>query len=221
MNQIDTPLPAAELDPLDLAALLCSRVCHDIIGPVFAVTSGLEFMADFDEPAMRDETMAMIQRSARVAAAKLEFSRLAFGAGGSAGAEIDLTLAGTVARNYLEGEKQTLDWQAPLATLPKNRVKLLLNLMLVAVQTIPRGGVVVIRVEGAGTDSTFRLTATGPAARIPAGTEDLVALNFQGLPDARQIQPIYTGLLARESGMRLALAKEGEAVVITAGSSAP
>ena len=81
MNEIDTPLPAAELDPLDLAALLCSRVCHDIIGPVFAMSSGLELIADFDDPDMRDEAMEMIQRSVRSANAKLMFSRLAFGAG--------------------------------------------------------------------------------------------------------------------------------------------
>lgn len=221
MNQIDTPLTAAELDPLDLAALLCSRICHDLIGPVFAMSSGLELIADFDDAEMRDEAMAMIQRSVRGANAKLMFSRLAFGAGGSAGAEIDLATAGEVARDYLEGEKQTLEWHVPQATLPKNRVKLLLNLLLVAVQAIPRGGVVSIVAEGAGAESSFRLTSTGPAARIPADIESLVELRHEGLPSAREIQPIYTGLLARETGMRLAFAKEGEAVIITAGSIAP
>ncbi len=221
MNQIDTSLPAAELDPLDLAALLCSRVCHDIIGPVFAMSSGLELIADFDDADMRDEAMEMIQRSVRSANAKLMFSRLAFGAGGSAGAEIDLATAAEVARNYLEGEKQTLEWQAPPATLPKNRVKLLLNLLLVAVQAIPRGGVVSVSVAGAGAESSFRLVSTGPAARIPTDVEALVAMRYEGLPSAREIQPIYTGLLARETGMRLAFVKEGEAVIITAGLTAP
>ena len=109
----------------------------------------------------------------------------------------------------------------PQLTLPKNRVKLLLNLLLVAAQAIPRGGVIPIATEGAGMESAFRLTSTGPAARIPTDIESLVALRYEGLPSAREIQPIYAGLLARETGMRLAFVKEGEAVHITADPIAP
>jgi hypothetical protein len=39
--------------PLDLASLLCSRLCHDMLSPVGALTNGLELLADEKDPEMR------------------------------------------------------------------------------------------------------------------------------------------------------------------------
>ena len=81
---------AMELGALDLAALLCSRVCHDIISPVGAIINGLEVLDEDNGEDMRDFAFNLIRKSAAQASAKLQFARLAFGAAGSAGAEIDL-----------------------------------------------------------------------------------------------------------------------------------
>src|SRR5688572_28092210 len=103
-----------KLSDLDLAALLCSRVCHDVISPVGAIANGLEL---FDDPEMDADTketaLDMVRASAKTASAKLKFCRIAFGAAGSAGASIDMSEAGEVARAFVGEEKVKLDWRAP------------------------------------------------------------------------------------------------------------
>src|SRR5277367_3727827 len=116
------------LEPVDLAALLCSRVCHDVISPVGAIVNGLEVLEDEDDPAMREVAIELIKKSAHSASARLQFCRLAFGAAGSVGASIDTGDAEAVARGLLETEKTALHWKAQRTFLPKNKVKLLLNL---------------------------------------------------------------------------------------------
>ena len=136
------------LGPLDLAAMLCSRVCHDVISPVGAIVNGLEVLEDDSDPSMRDVAFELIKKSAASASARLQFCRLAFGAAGSAGASIDTGDAEAVARGLLETEKTSIDWKAPRRLLSKNNVKLLFNLAQIAAATIPRGGVVEVQVEG-------------------------------------------------------------------------
>src|ERR1700733_12413257 len=126
------------LDKLDLTALIASRICHDVISPVGAINNGLEVLEDEQDEDMRKIAMELVKKSARQASAKLQFCRLAFGAAGSAGAEIDTGDAESVARGFIEGEKVTLIWNLPRQLLPKNRVKLLLNLTMIAANAIPR-----------------------------------------------------------------------------------
>src|SRR5215470_15938788 len=133
---------------LELAALISSRICHDVISPVGAIANGLEMLGEEQDDAMREQTMALIRKCARQASAKLQFARLAFGAAGSAGAEIDLRDAERVARDFMQETKQTLDWRGPVATLPKNKVMLLLNLVALGVAALPRGGTVSVDVRG-------------------------------------------------------------------------
>ena len=137
-----------ELEALDLAALLCSRVCHDIISPVGAIINGLEVLDEDNGEEMKTFAFDLIRRSARQASAKLQFARLAFGAAGSAGAEIDLADAEKVATGYMEGEKAQFAFEAPRVLMAKNLVKLLLNLILLANAAVPRGGTIKVSVEG-------------------------------------------------------------------------
>jgi len=58
----DTTAPA-KLSDLDLAALISSRICHDIINPVAAISNGLEMLADDPDPEMREASMDLITNS--------------------------------------------------------------------------------------------------------------------------------------------------------------
>lgn len=208
---------ATELEAHDLAALLCSRVCHDVINPVGAITNGLEVLDDDADEETREFAFELIRKSATQASAKLQFARLAFGAAGSAGAEIDLGDAEKVARGLLALEKPELEWEAPRALLGKNKVKLLLNLLLIAMSAIPRGGTIKVVVAMPPEGATFRFDATGPNARIPASMEKLVPGDIADVTvDAHAIQPYYAGLLARLSQMRVTASIEGETVTILA-----
>jgi histidine phosphotransferase ChpT len=198
---------------LDLAALLCSRVCHDLISPVGAIVNGLEVLEEDKDEETKTFALELIKRSAHQASAKLQFCRLAFGAAGSAGAQIELGDAEKAARGLIEDGKTTIAWNLPRELVPKNRAKLLLNMLVVAVGAIPRGGTLTVEPAGAG----FRVTATGLNARLPPAAADLLGGSPVQPVDAHAIQPVYTGILARDCGLTVSAALEGEAVVVTAG----
>jgi histidine phosphotransferase ChpT len=209
---------AVALDALDLAALLCSRVCHDLISPTGAIVNGLEVLED-KENDQETKTFALdlIKRSAKTASARLQFCRIAFGAAGSSGAQIDLGDAQTMAQAFIEDDKTKLVWKLPRQLLPKNRVKLLLNMLIIASQTIPRGGTIAIEPVGSDAAAGFRITASGLNARVPQAVPILLQGSSEsGSIDAHAIQPFYAGLLARACGLKVELKTEGEAVLITA-----
>lgn len=213
---------AADIAAMDLAALIASRVCHDIISPVGAIENGLEVMADESSgEEMKAFALDLIKKSARQASAKLQYARIAFGAAGSAGAEIDLGDAEKVARGFIANEKPDLAWEAPRALMPKNRVKLLLNLLLMSLGSIPRGGKINVVVGPDVSVPTFTITCTGPSPRIPANAEALLAGTIEGHgADAHIIQPIYTGLLARAAGMSIKIEKTDDGVIFLASPAA-
>jgi histidine phosphotransferase ChpT len=210
-------MAAVTLDPLDLAALLCSRVCHDVISPVGAIVNGLEVLEDENEASMREFALDLIQKSARQASARLQFARLAFGAAGSAGASIDLGDAEQVARGMFQDDKIALTWEGARILLPKNKVKLLLNLILIATHAVPRGGSIAVGIAGGAESPAFELIAKGPHARIPAHVERLMAGEPEtGSVDAHAIQPFYAGMVARAAQMAVSFSIDGEAVTIRA-----
>ncbi len=208
--------PGPAPDSLELAALLCSRVCHDLISPVGAIVNGLEVLDDNPKPEDKEFALDLIRKSARTASARLQFCRLAFGAAGSAGAQIDLGDAQTMARGHIEDGKTTIAWNLPRLLLPKNRVKLLLNMLVIAQQTIPRGGTLTVDRVGEGEVFGFRVTASGLNARLPQNIADLLSSGELVANDAHSVQPYYTRLLAQACGLKVSLAADGEAMVVTA-----
>ena len=204
------------IEALDLAALLCSRVCHDLISPIGAIVNGLEVLAEEKDKETQEFALQLIKKSSRTASAKLQFCRIAFGAAGSAGAQIDLGDAETIARGFFEDDKTRLSWNLPRALLPKNRVKLLLNLLLIAGQAIPRGGVLTVDAVGSGEIMGFTIRAAGANARIPPHAPTLLAGQPGESLDAHHIQPFYAGLLAKAAGVSAAIAMDGDAVLLSA-----
>lgn len=204
------------LEALDLAALLCSRVCHDVISPVGAIANGLEVLESEKDPDMRGFAMDLIKKSTGVASARLQFCRLAFGAAGSAGASIDTGDAESVARNLFADEKTRLQWNATRALLPKNKVKLILNLVLLAGQAIPRGGIISVDLDGHESEMTFTITAKGTNAKLQSHWPHLLAAEPEGSVDAHGIQAYYTGLVAKEAHLALTVALGEGAVIFSA-----
>ena len=210
-----------ELKATDLAAMLCSRVCHDLINPVGAIGNGLEVLADPSQAAMADGAHELIVNAAKQARAKLEFARLAFGASSTAGTDFDTRECERVAKLYFEIEKAELDWQVPLILLPKHKAKLMMNMMLIAAMAVPRGGVVTVKLEGpAGAEAITFTSRSDPEKRqktlMPSGAEGLLSGAPEGGVDARGIQPFYTGILARMTDMELKIGIENDVFVFSA-----
>jgi histidine phosphotransferase ChpT len=215
---MSAPVPGPiAVGALDLAALLCSRVCHDLISPVGAIVNGIEVLDEGKDEETKTFALDLIRKSAAQASAKLQFCRMAFGAAGSAGAQIELGDAEKTARGLLEDGKITLVWNLPRELMPKNRVKLLMNMLMLAAAAIPRGGILTADpIAGAEGGAGFAVRASGLNARLPAATAELVSGSPGQAVDAHVIQPFYAGILARDCGLVLSAGSEGEAVVLTA-----
>lgn len=209
-----TSKPTLTLSGPDLAALLCSRVCHDVISPVGAINNGLELL---DEGGSDADALDLIRTSAVNASVRLKFARLAFGASGSAGASIDTGEAEKAAKDFAAAEKKAeVTWTGPRAIIPKNRVKLLLNLFLVAYSAIPRGGNVDITLENPETDARFEITVKGKMMRMPAKFVSISQGTEEEAIDAHSVQPYYTLLMAEEAGMKIEYEVHEDRIVFSA-----
>jgi histidine phosphotransferase ChpT len=205
------------LEPLDLAALLASRVCHDVISPVGAIVNGLEVLEEDKDEGMREFALDLIRKSAKTASARLQFCRLAFGAAGSAGASIDTGDAEKVARGLFADDRTQMNWDAPRVFMAKNKVKLALNLCLIAAACIPRGGVMNVVIEGEGDDTHMSVSVKGPNLKLASHVADLLeGRSESGAVDAHGIQPYFTGLVARSCDMAVKVTATSEDVTFTA-----
>ncbi len=148
---------------VDLAALLCSRLCHDLLSPVGAMNNGLELLADEHDPEMKRRCMDLLTESAKSAADKLKFFRLAFGAAGGFGSEVDPQEARNVIEPLVTASGKTeLVWSAPPSLMPKKAVKVMLNLVLVANDALVRGGKLFVGAEAHNGAQEIVIRAEGP-----------------------------------------------------------
>ncbi len=205
----------AEPSDLELAALISSKICHDVISPVGAIYNGLEILGEDDDPKSRAYAMDVIRNVTVQSSARLQFARFAFGAAGSAGAEIDLQTARDISEGFVGGGKHELSWQAPMGMLPKNQVKLLLNLIALSINALPRGGSIAVTIGEDLSNFDFVITCTGRTARPPKYLAQIVAGEMPEI-DAMSVQAYYTWRLAANVDATIAIEQNGDAVVITA-----
>lgn len=198
-------MPQMEMRILEL---LCSRLCHDLVGPIGAVNNGIELL-DESDPSMASEVLPLVTTSARQAWRRLDFFRVAFGfAGGRATWPVaDLR---RYASGWLEGGKARLDWpEDPAGTageIDGAAAKLLLNMVLLGAEALPRGGQVSVALRAGGPVPHLGVTATGPVAALhervaaalerPFGAEEV---------EARTVQAYFTRRLAEATGVSLRL----------------
>ncbi len=149
-------------DPTQLANLMCSRLCHDLLSPVGGMNNGIELLQDETDPAMREQCIELLAHGARRTATKLRFFRLAFGAAGG----FDANLPAAEVRELIdalaaEGRDITVQWTLGVDSLPKAAVKVLLNFALFAIEALPRGGTITFAVEDTGTAHEIAIGAEG------------------------------------------------------------
>ncbi|MDP5102854.1 MAG: histidine phosphotransferase family protein [Erythrobacter sp.] len=161
----------------DLAAMLCSRLCHDMLSPVGALSNGLELLADEKDPEMRARCMELLEQSARISADKLKFFRLAFGAAGGFGEAIPIDEARSVIEALApEAKRVTINWAIPEPSLPKPAVKVLLNLAQIALDSLVRGGTLDIGAERR--DGAVEIVARARGDRI--AFDEIIGRALQG-----------------------------------------
>ena len=164
------------MNAVDLASLLCSRLCHDLLSPVGALNNGLELMADEQDPDMRERCLELLNESARASANKLKFFRLAFGAAGGFGDVIDTREARSALEGLFGADKRVeLGWMVADDELAKGAVKLLLNLALIAGDALVRGGRLDVGAERSGSGLELVIRAEGPRILLDPVLRETIA----------------------------------------------
>src|SRR5215210_3044630 len=169
------------MNPVDLASLLCSRLCHDLMSPVGALNNGIELLADEQDPDMRDKCLELLADSARASANKLKFFRLAFGAAGGFGEEVDTHEAQAALEGVFGAERRIeLRWVVSDGKLPKGAVKLLLNLALLAGDALVRGGRLDVGAETRDGAIEIAARAEGPRILLDPVLRETIATGQSG-----------------------------------------
>jgi histidine phosphotransferase ChpT len=207
----------AVLDDIHLTAFMSSKICHDLVGPVGAISNGLELLEEETDEDTRAYALELIQFSASVARARLEFARLAFGASSAHGSEIDLGHAGNIVRTFVEEGKHKLHWKTFPGGLEKTRVRLLLTLITVAMTAIPAGGDLRVTVSGTQEAPDFEIRCQGRGARVPPGIVEMFSGEIADI-DPRSVAGYYAARLAQSSHMTLTVKKDGADIVFTVES---
>jgi histidine phosphotransferase ChpT len=204
------------MDAIDLASLMCSRLCHDLLSPVGALNNGIELLADEQDPEMRERCLELLSESARASANKLKFFRLAFGAGGGFGETIDTREAHSALAGLYGSEKRIeLGWLVPDDRLSKGAVKLLLNLAMIAGDALVRGGRLDIGAERAERSLELVIRAEGPRILLDPKLRETIATGASG----GEVEPRAAGAwlahsLAAQAGGTIRLSDPGDEVLL-------
>ncbi len=155
--------PSLDTSGLEMASLLCSRLCHDLLSPVGALSNGLELLADEKDPEMRKRCFELLEQSAKISADKLKFFRLAFGAAGGFGELVPVDEPRSLVDALIGNNGRiTANWALGAPALPKTAVKVLLNLSMIAIEALVRGGTLDIGAELREGASEIVIRAAGP-----------------------------------------------------------
>lgn len=202
------------MNDVDFASLLCSRLCHDLVGPVGSLYNGVELLADEDDPEMRQRCLELLADSARQTANKLKFFRLAFGAAGGFGAEIDTREARAALEGLFADRSIAIEWLVAAPALPKAAMKILLNLAMTAGDALLRGGRLNVAAEQRGSMIELAVRAEGQRVlldpELKAAFEGRTAL---GDLNPRAAAAFLAHVLAREAGSPL-MVSEQEGVLV-------
>lgn len=202
----------------DLAALLCSRLCHDMLSPVGALSNGLELLAEEQDPEMRARCVELLEQSAKISTDKLKFFRLAFGAAGGFGDSVPVEEAQEVIAALAADKKRIeLNWAIAENTLPKPAIKVMLNLSQIALDALVRGGQLDIGAERR--DGNIEIVARATADKI--AFDETIGRALQGEIESNELTSRTAaahmiGLLAQEHGGGLQYALTGNALVLGA-----
>ncbi len=203
------------MNAVDLASLLCSRLCHDLMSPVGALNNGIELLADEQDPDMRERCIDLVAESAQTSANKLKFFRLAFGAAGGFGEAIDTGEARAALEGLFGGDgRHELGWMVGDARLSKGATKLLLNLALIGGDALVRGGRLDVGAESGAGGLEIVIRAEGPRVVVDPGVRDMLVSGGEDAVEPRSAGAWLAYSLAAEAGGSIQLSQPGDTVLL-------
>ncbi|MBO6676528.1 MAG: hypothetical protein JJ908_14355 [Rhizobiales bacterium] len=192
-----------EPTPMELASLIVSKTCHDIISPVGASSSAMEMWTTANDDSTREVAQTLMQKSAAQAVHKLSFVRLAYGAYGDVGGDVDLGEAKDATVPYITDDRTILSWNLERVIAPKAVAKLAMGLLALTKDAVPRGGEITI--DGTDLTGKAQFVVRGEAKKviIPQGAEDALSRRFADGVHARNVHLFHLIRIADEVGVRI------------------
>ena len=192
------------MNDIRLTELLCSKLCHDLVGPVGAIGNGMELLAE-EDLGMSDEALELTALSTRRASAILQFYRIAYGLGQTERRQ-DPNFLAELAEGVLEGGRVSLDWPAEAKAMvwPEGSGKLILNMIALAQEALPTGGTVRVAITEKGDGAEISATAEGKGVAFSDATLEALAegASLQQLTP-RNVHGYFTMLLSQRLGRRI------------------
>ncbi len=179
--------------------LLCSRLCHDLISPVTAINNGMELMED-DNGDMFEDIRSLLTNSASEGSSKLQYYRLAYGVGGDPGGEVGIGTAADLCSKLVAHEKSSVEWPKDRERmLPRLAIKAAMNMVLMGIEALPRGGQITVSIDRAG----VTVDARGTGARIQDASREALGDIAVDALTPRTIQTYFTRQVVEAAGGRL------------------
>lgn len=211
---------AAVLD-VRLIELLSARMCHDLISPVSAIGNGVELMTEFDDQ-MQGEALGLIGESAQAAARLLQYFRAALGSARAAdGSPLGFGEARQRTLDCFGSGRITFDWpeQVEMAgrDLPHAAIKMIMNMVMAALDLLPGSGSVELRVTAA--DDVLHIEVVARKEGLSLGESFRRAL--AGTADPGELTPrtvfgYFCQVLAAANGSALNVALATDRVTLSA-----
>lgn len=199
------------IDPTHLSAYIASRICHDLVSSVSSVTSALDFMDEPQESEMREQADSLLRKGAADSAIRLEFLRYAFGSVGLHNGIADSHEAKRIAVGFVASHRPTLDWKIVSQELSPAHYRLIMNMLMIGIECLPRGGVLTPEVLPVENSFTVIVKARGLRAKIrPDISGPLLGEIPEGGWSARTIQPLFTRIIAKEFGTQVTVTDTAE-----------
>jgi len=205
------------IEPSRLAAFIASRICHDLISPVASVNSALELLDEPGDADMKAQAEQLLHNGAASAGARIQLLRYAFGSAGLSDTAADRHEVRRIVEGFMESHKPSIEWDIDTNHFSCGHARVLMNLVIMAVAAIPRGGVVTLSVRNESDGLVITAQAKGLKARLAEFVEAAFAGN---VPEegwsARTIQPLFATMVASDLGGTVSAIAEDECVTFTA-----
>lgn len=209
----------SSIDPARLSAYIASRICHDLVSPISSVTNALDLMDEPGDQEMKAQAEALLHDGADKAAARIQFLRYAFGSIGLNAGAADIHEARKITEAFVNSHKPSVEWDLQADHLSFSHVRLMMNLVMMAVESLPRGGVVSVRIRSEAGGLTITLTAKGDRARL----KEEVSAAIEGTDPAEgwraeNIQPLFAKMICDSlEGEFTAKPSDGQVIFMATG----
>ncbi len=207
------------LEPTRLAALIASRICHDLVSPVSSVTHALDMLDEPGDEDMKVQARNLLSEGAEKTVERIKFLRYALGSVGLNAGIANVHEVKEITQDYVRAFKPSVEWDIQHEALTVSQARLMMNLVMMAVETLPRSGVVSIVVKQSDNTVGVTLTCKGDRAKLKEdNAKALMGVEPADGWKSENIQPYFARLICAGMGGEVSV-KQGDGFVVLAAEN--